>query len=61
MSEEPSSEPPNDEAAPTPLWVKLFGGVALAIVLLFVILLVVGGGHGPGRHGLPAVPAYAEQ
>jgi len=34
----------------TPLWVKVFGIIALAVVLLFVILLLFGGGHGPGRH-----------
>jgi hypothetical protein len=36
----------------TPRWVKVFGAVALVIVVLFVILLVSGrgGGHGPGRH-----------
>lgn len=35
----------------TPLWVKVFGIIALAVVLLFVILFLVGGGgHGPGRH-----------
>ncbi len=35
----------------TPLWVKVFGIIALVVVLLFVILLLAGGGnHGPGRH-----------
>jgi hypothetical protein len=33
----------------TPLWVKVFGIVALLMVVLFVVLLVTGG-HGPGRH-----------
>jgi hypothetical protein len=37
----------------TPLWVKVFGAVALAVVLVFVVLLVLGSGHGPGRHGAP--------
>lgn len=37
----------------TPRWVKVFGVIALAVVLLFVILLVTGrGGHGPSRHTL---------
>jgi hypothetical protein len=35
----------------TPLWVKVFGAIALAVVLVFVVLLVLGSGHGPGRHG----------
>ncbi len=36
----------------TPRWVKVFGLVALAVVLAFVILLLTGGGagHGPSRH-----------
>lgn len=35
----------------TPRWVKVFGIVFLALVLLFVVLQFVGGGdHGPGRH-----------
>ena len=40
----------------TPRWVKVFGVIAIIVVLLFVILLLTG--HGPGRH-LPSgdVPA----
>lgn len=36
----------------TPLWVKVFGIIALVLVLLFVILQLtgLGGQHGPGRH-----------
>jgi hypothetical protein len=36
----------------TPRWVKVFGIIALVLVLLFVALLLTGrgGGHGPGRH-----------
>jgi hypothetical protein len=35
----------------TPLWVKVFGIVALVLVLLVIIMLFAGGGsHGPGRH-----------
>ncbi|MBA2536936.1 MAG: hypothetical protein H0V20_05810 [Actinobacteria bacterium] len=39
----------------TPRWVKVFGGIALVLVLLFVILLLSGrgGGHGPSRHASP--------
>jgi hypothetical protein len=32
----------------TPRWVKVFGIIALGLVLLVVILLLTGG---PGRHG----------
>jgi hypothetical protein len=36
----------------TPRWVKVFGIIALVVVLLFVILMFTRGpgGHGPGRH-----------
>jgi len=36
----------------TPRWVKVFGIIALVVVLAFVILLLTGGGagHGPSRH-----------
>lgn len=33
----------------TPLWVKLFGIVAIVLALLLVVLIIAGG-HGPGRH-----------
>ena len=36
----------------TPRWVKVFGIMAIGLVLLVVILLLTGGPgqHGPGRH-----------
>lgn len=34
----------------TPRWVKVFLVVAVVAVALFVVLLVFGGDHGPGRH-----------
>ncbi len=36
----------------TPRWVKVFGIIALVLVLLVVVMLVTGrgGNHGPGRH-----------
>lgn len=36
-----------------PRWVKVFGIIGLAMVLLFVTMMLAGGGpggHGPGRH-----------
>lgn len=38
--------------AGTPRWVKVFGVIAVALILLFVVIQFtgVGGGHGPGRH-----------
>ena len=50
------AEPPRsaDTRAPgIPRWVKVFGIVAAALVLLFVVLLLTGG-HGPSRHGAGA-------
>jgi hypothetical protein len=42
-----------DRAAGTPRWVKVFGAVALVVLLLLVILLLAGRpGHGPGRHSI---------
>lgn len=40
----------------TPRWVKVFGIIAVVVVLLFVILMLTRGpgGHGPGRHRAPA-------
>ena len=36
---------------PTPRWVKVFGLIALVVVVLFVVVMLIGGGeHGPGRH-----------
>lgn len=57
-----TESPPDPDAgteepiAAAPRWVKVFGVVALAVVLLFVVLLVTGrgGDHGPGRHGISA-------
>jgi hypothetical protein len=52
--------------AGTPLWVKVFGVVALVVVFVFVVLLLAGRGHGPGRHTSasgdhPPSPANVEQ
>lgn len=37
----------------TPRWVKVFGVIALVLVVLIGVMLVAGGEHGPGRHTLP--------
>ena len=36
----------------TPRWAKVFGIIALVLVLLVVVIMAsgVGGDHGPGRH-----------
>ncbi len=58
MAEPPSAPDSTDElgvgpdresATSTPRWVKVFGVIALVLVVLLAILLL-SGGHGPGRH-----------
>jgi hypothetical protein len=46
-------EPDHDSTPGAPRWVKVFGIIALVVVLLFLILMFTrgsGGRHGPGRH-----------
>jgi len=38
----------------TPRWVKVFGVIGLALVLLLVILHLTGNGFGHGMHTLPS-------
>lgn len=48
------SQTHNEQSLPaspnTPRWVKLFGIIALILVLLVGVMLLSGGEHGPGRH-----------
>ncbi len=60
--EDTGGEPDRGSTAGTPRWAKVFGIVALIVLVLFVVLLLVGGRHGPGRHtgggpGGPTSPA----
>jgi hypothetical protein len=43
---------PNDRGSTTgtPRWVKAFALIALVVVVLFVVLNISGGEHGPSRH-----------
>ena len=43
-------EPGHGSTRGTPRWVKVFGIIAIVLVLLFVISLLVGVRHGPGLH-----------
>ena len=43
--------PPASERRGVPRWVKVFGAVAAAVlVVLLALMLLSGGTHGPGRH-----------
>ena len=44
-------EPDRGSTTGTPRWVKVFGIIALVAVVLFLVVMLIGGGeHGPGRH-----------
>ncbi len=45
-----SADTTPDTPARTPRWVKVFGAIATAVILLFLVLLLTGKDHGPGRH-----------
>jgi hypothetical protein len=36
----------------TPRWVKLFGLIAGLLLVLLLVIALLTGGHGPGRHAL---------
>jgi hypothetical protein len=36
----------------TPRWVKMFGLIAALLLVLLLVIALLTGGHGPGRHGL---------
>ncbi len=51
MDDPPSTGRGPESIPGTPRWVKVFGVIALVVVLLFVILMFAGSGrHGPSRH-----------
>lgn len=52
MAEPPRYSEVSDEVHRTPRWVKVFGIIAVAVVLLLLALLLIRGpgGHGPQRH-----------
>lgn len=49
---EPPPYPDSSADSGTPRWVKVFGSIALIVVVIFVVLFLTRGpgGHGPGRH-----------
>jgi hypothetical protein len=53
MKERESDEAQNESGPPgVPAWLKISGAVvAVLAIVVFVLLVVAGGEHGPGRHG----------
>ena len=53
-ADDPDSATGDNVPAPgMPRWVKVLGGIAVAIVLIAIVAMLVSGGeHGPGRHGV---------
>jgi len=49
--------PDRGSTAGTPRWVKVFGIIAL-VLLLVLVILVLTGGHGPGRHTASRGPGH---
>jgi hypothetical protein len=50
---EPGRKLEGEPVTGTPRWVKVAAGVAVALVVVLVIMLIAGiGNHGPGRHSL---------
>lgn len=55
MGERPQDRDADDEggggpANGTPRWVKIFGIIALLVIVLLIVLKLLGAEHGPGRH-----------
>jgi hypothetical protein len=48
-SDDAGTETGRGSTTGAPRWVKVLGIIALVLVLLVVVLLI-GGNHGPGRH-----------
>ena len=49
---DPMDGPARDDPPRLPLWVKaLVIGAGVALLVLVLVMLVVGGEHGPGIHG----------
>lgn len=63
-AEDTGVRPEHGPTTGTPIWVMVFGIVALILVLLVVAILLAGGGggggHGPNRHSSSDVGAVGD-
>ena len=50
LSTNPDRNGDNDDNVGTPRWVKVFGIISLVVILIFIILMLTRGSHGPSRH-----------
>jgi hypothetical protein len=55
--EETGLESDRGAKAGRPRWQKLLGIIGLLVVVAIAIMLFVGGGHGPSRHGASSAVA----
>jgi hypothetical protein len=56
MDEQRRDDPDAVEHA-MPRWVKGFIAAGVIVAVLVVVLVLLGGDHGPGRHGLGSGPS----
>lgn len=49
-----------DDARGMPRWVKAFIALGIVLIALLLVTQLVGGDHGPGRHGGDDTPARTE-
>jgi ABC-type transporter Mla subunit MlaD len=47
---DPTPSPDSREYTNAPRWVKVFGIIAVVLVLLVGFMMLSGGDHGPGQH-----------
>lgn len=57
--DEPTKDPDDVTTTGPPRWVKVSAILAAVLALLLAVVLLAGGGHGPGRHTSGAVAVQA--
>lgn len=54
---EPGTGAGPDRGEGMPRWVKVFGIIVALLVVLVAAMILLSGGHGPGRHAQPGAAA----